>query len=45
MSNMVVDKIFVFNKESKDHMSTMPFPGTLQQQAFITHEEIVCFDW
>lgn len=40
MSNMVGDKIFVFNKASKDHMSTMPFPGTLEHQAFITHEEM-----
>jgi len=45
MSNMVGDKIYVLNKESKDHMSTKTFPGTLQLQAFISHEEIIYFDW
>lgn len=30
VSNMVGDKIFVLNKESKGDMSTKAFPGTLQ---------------
>lgn len=35
MSDMVGGKIFLLNKESKDLMSTKPFPGTLQQQEFL----------
>lgn len=34
--DMVGGKIFVLNKESKDLMSTKPFPGTLQQQEFLS---------
>lgn len=36
MSDMVGGKIFVLNKESKDLMSTKPFPGTLQQQDLLS---------
>lgn len=42
-SNMVGGKIFL-NKESKDHMSTKTFPGTLQQQEFLSYRLFVLTD-